>query len=529
MKNIQNQAVQLQTTLPTTEATVAKPKSVGTLWRRRLWQWHRTLGLLTILPVMFWALSGAMHPFMAHWFKSTIAREVLLPPTIDRNKIQVELPAILEANQLVAIKNFHLVAWEGGLYYQVKTVRGTLRYFNTQTGAEVKEGDRLYAIYLARKFLGDQTSTILAAKPLTEFTAQYKYINRLLPVWHVRFNRPDGMELYIDTESSRLGTFNDNNRKAFLWIFDTFHNWAFLDNFVSNEIRIVVMITLLTIVMASALSGLWVYVVQWRKMKEKSVWVKSKGIRRYHRQLGVAVALVSLTFTFSGAYHASRKFIPNRLPEMVYEPTIQADELKQALSTLALDWDKVHKIGVIKHNKAVYYQTLYKAPEGKAQTATMYWNAETGEPWEKGNTEYATFLTHHFANRFKESPSDNTICCDEDLAGNNQDLASASLLKTEELYRFDVKEYGFIFKRLPVVKLAFDTPDKQTYFIETTTSRLAAKIDNGDRREGLSFAILHKFLLMDWAGKTVRDLVAIFSALGVLAVSFLGLALYLRR
>jgi hypothetical protein len=41
--------------------------------------------------------------------------------------------------------------------------------------------------------------------------------------------------------------------------------------------------------------------------------------------------------------------------------------------------------------------------------------------------------------------------------------------------------------------------------------------------------VLHKFFLMDWAGKNVRDFVAMFSALGVLVVTLYGLVLLVRR
>jgi hypothetical protein len=77
--------------------------------------------------------------------------------------------------------------------------------------------------------------------------------------------------------------------------------------------------------------------------------------------------------------------------------------------------------------------------------------------------------------------------------------------------------------------LAYDTPSKDAYFIETASSRLAAHVSNGDRIEGYSFAIFHKFLFLDWAGKDVRDLFTIFSALGVLIVSLFGLAVFLRK
>ena len=42
-----------------------------------MYKWHRTLGIITLIPVIFWTLSGLMHPFMAHFFKPQIANEKL--------------------------------------------------------------------------------------------------------------------------------------------------------------------------------------------------------------------------------------------------------------------------------------------------------------------------------------------------------------------------------------------------------------------------------------------------------------------
>ena len=112
-------------------------------------------------------------------------------------------------------------------------------------------------------------------------------------------------------------------------------------------------------------------------------------------------------------------------------------------------------------------------------------------------------------------------------------VARGTILKAygedEVLNEFESREYGFVNKRLPVIKLAYDTPEKTTYFIETSTSRLAAVIENSDKIEGYSFAIFHKFLFMDWAGKNVRDLTMVLAALVVLIVSVLGLILFIKK
>jgi hypothetical protein len=80
-----------------------------------------------------------------------------------------------------------------------------------------------------------------------------------------------------------------------------------------------------------------------------------------------------------------------------------------------------------------------------------------------------------------------------------------------------------------VVKLAYDTPEKATYYIEPSSSHLAAVITNSERFEGYSFAIFHKFLFMDWAGKGIRDLVTVIAAMGLLTVCILGLLLFLKN
>jgi hypothetical protein len=106
--------------------------------------------------------------------------------------------------------------------------------------------------------------------------------------------------------------------------------------------------------------------------------------------------------------------------------------------------------------------------------------------------------------------------------------ASLAALGSPELVTRFAGEYGFVNKRLPVVKLTYAGAGHPALYVEPATGRLAALVRDGDRREGLSFAVLHKFFLMDWAGKNVRDAVAIFSALGVLVVTLYGLALSLK-
>ncbi|MCU0444530.1 MAG: PepSY domain-containing protein [Microscillaceae bacterium] len=525
-----NSSVLFQETQNINSERLTKPSGskINRFLKRNIYNWHKIIGLITIIPVILWTLSGLMHPFMAHWFKPTIAKEFLMPQPLAKNQIKLSVQEVLEKNKLKFFKNFRLVSMQNQTYYQIKNNRDKLLYFNALDGKELSNGDKVYAEFLARYFLNDKSSQIKSITLQTEFDQQYKYINRLLPVWKLTFDRPDQMDIYIETSSSRLGTYNPTVRKAFLWVFDNFHNWALLDFIPYKWLKISIMLILLGIIMASAVSGVLIYGLLWKKFKKPASDNKKGILLQYHRQIGIATALVTLTFAFSGAYHLTRKLEPNRLPEMAYSPILKTQDLQIASLDLNVDWERLSNLSVIKKGKNHYFQAFYTKNEEKP-AEVVYFDAEDGKVWQKGNELYARFLANKFANALANVNTSGADCCEPSLEIPNADLSEANLLKINTLTAFDKREYGFVFKRLPVVQLAYDTPQKDSYFIETATSHLAAHVSNADRYEGYSFAIFHKFLFLEWAGKDVRDIATMLSALGVLVVALFGLAVFLRR
>ncbi len=235
------------------------------------------------------------------------------------------------------------------------------------------------------------------------------------------------------------------------------------------------------------------------------------------------VSFLTLTFAFSGGYHAMQKWEPNVLPKMIYEPIINISDIKIASTKTNVDWSKLTNISVIKFKKDYYYQCdLYDTETEKTQKKFI--NANTNILEKNIEIEYAQYLVFKFKKMLLSSTSN---CCDVE---NSETFNPNFKLKTSAvLTDFDKREYGFVNKRLPVVKLEYNSDDGTTYYIETSTSRLASIINNDTRREGYSFAIFHKFLLMEWAGRNIRDFMTIISALGILVVSVLGLILFMRR
>jgi len=139
--------------------------------------------------------------------------------------------------------------------------------------------------------------------------------------------------------------------------------------------------------------------------------------------------------------------------------------------------------------------------------------------------EHSYSLVKHFV---AQGAADGEPACCEMMANAAADQSAPLIISSSDyLTKFDT-DYGFINKRLPVVKLALSTPTHLTYYVEPATGRMAAKVQDSDRREGLSFAVFHKFLLVDFAGKNFRDFLTAFAAMGVLVVSVLGLILFIK-
>ena len=508
--------------------------------KQRIYKWHRFFAYIAFIPVILWCLSGIMHPFMAHFFKPEIKNEFFEPKTIAFNKMKVSLQEVLKNEKITTFKNFRYVEMDNRWYYQVKLVDNSLVYFNTFNGKKLVNGDQLYACHLARFFLDDQQSKIIKTDYLTQFDNQYKYVNRYLPVYKITFGRSDNMQVYVETTSSKLATFNPTSRQVFIWFFDTFHNWSFLDAITNNEVRIVLMSILLGFIILSALSGLFMYGFFWKVFKKTAVNVENKT-RIQHRKLGLWFSIFSIGFASSGAFHLIKKWDPKPVQEMVYQPDLEVKNVKKNVDEILVDKAKLQNVSLIQFQDSVYYRCELKPTSTQAEidaignkwkkksapiAYVVYVNAQTNTIVKDLDFKYAEFLAHYIDG----DSANGAACCDmESNSENTCSIAKAHLKETKVLNEFDNREYGFVNKRLPVVKLAYDTPENTTYFVETSTSRIASVVGKSDRIEGYSFAFFHKFLWMDWAGKPIRDLVMTVSAIVLFTLALLGLRLLLKK
>jgi hypothetical protein len=473
--------------------------------KQNFYKWHRILGLTALVPVIMWTLSGLSHPFMSNWFRPTIAREVYKPGQ-ESNKPALTIRQVLDKNTISEFINFGLVSFNKQVYYQVLGRDSVTNYYSATNGELLKDGDKQYATYLARYFTQDSTSRVKGIALQKTFDGYYQPINHLLPVWKIAFDRPDGMDVYIETAQSRMGTFNNHTRKAMLTVFEQMHTWEFLADIGGDQFRNIVLLIIMGVMFCSLVSGITIYGFFWKKFKTATQNRRAdkrkdtRFVHRFHRQLGLIVSFVMLTFIISGAFHLIVKLHNDGPAQKVYEQHINSKDLLFSNLELALT-DTLKNINLVKFNDSAYYQV------SDIKKNVSYFNTLTGTQLAGGDKLYASYISNFY--RTGEPP-----------------IKVKGKIEISQIRQFD-NEYGFINKRLPVQKLSY--PNGENWYIETTTSQLATKVAGIDRAEGLSFIFLHKYFGMSWAGKNMRDIVSMLAALGVLVVSLFGFAAFIKN
>jgi hypothetical protein len=515
------------------------------MFRRNIYKWHRTSSLIIAIPVLLWALSGFLHPIMTN-LRPKVAGQGLVEEAVDSSRIKVDLQDALQQNKIDSVYSVRLVHIDTSWFYQVKsTAQGRLEYFSTLNGKRLKRGDWLYAQYLAKLFLEGQpkkkteVAATEAVEPVaqdccdaatdcvmlsegaavtdvsvvSDFDGEYKSINRILPVYKVSFERPDGVRLYVETAQSRFALAVDNRRAAFTTFFSLVHTWGWL-SFLGKG-RLVVEILLLVLAFATTIMGLYIFFSTKSKKIKGSPLVKA---RRNHRFTAVIASLFTLMFTFSGAWHAFSKFKDEATGTPVIQHGVPATALHFNFHTLqAIAQKPVSNIGLIEMDGKIYWQLYTLSADKKRNTSkdlmkamgaaavpVVYVQAGNHTVLPEGDDVYARSLAGQFSGY------------------SNKDLVAATLVT-----KF-TDEYNFTDKRLPVWKLTYTGNNKERFYVETTTGSLAKRITDKDLYEGTSFALLHKHHFMDFGGKVWRDASTMFWAAMQVLMVVMGLVFYFK-
>lgn len=483
--------------------------------KRNIYIWHRRLSLIIALPVLLSAGSGILHPVMTN-IRPSVATQMLPLRAIDSSQIRCDLGTALDSNKIDSISQVRVVHIDTNWFYQVQ--RGATSvpvYLSVRTGKVLARGDYLYAQYIARQFLeaspeahsvsnlpgandccnaatlavmNAKGSKVLDEERFEAFDEEYPEVNRLLPVYKVVFDRPDGIRIYVETVQDRFALAVDNRRAAFNRVFQFIHTYQWL-GFLGKG-KQVAEFSLIGLAFVTTLLGIYIFFTT-RNSKVPA--------RRNHRYSAIVISLFTLMFTFSGAWHALAKLKDDRRQEYYVESWRGGDSLRLDYGALARAVGRpIAGVSQVGMGGTGYWQVRLLSREHVYVKMADYTVLTDGE------RKYARYLGGVFSGR-----------------------PESSVVSTTLTTKFD-RDYNFTQKRLPVWRVAYAANHNERYFVETSTGRLSVRVDDEGQLESYSFAFFHKHEFLAGLGKPVKDFSTMFWAAAQLFLVTLGLILFFK-
>lgn len=461
-------------------------------WRQRLLRlmpWHKRLALLACLGIFSWAGSGMLHPLMGYLQPRP---QIMATPQQVLPLDNLRSPAqVLGAAGVAQVQGLRLLVLAGEPYYQAR-LAGELqpRYWHARSGQAVELAGA-HAESLARHYLG-RDEPLAYAGSIERFTSEYAFINRLLPVARVDTQRDNQLRLYVDLFHDRLGTLVDERKAWFSAFFQTMHSFRWLD--AAGPLRPVLMLVLLASIVSATLFGVALFIARRRARTFN---------RRLHGWWGLGLALATLSFASSGAWHLLHKQGAQPWPAS-FVPSFSVAELDQAP---AADWllagEELYMLSLLELDGKPIWRA--QGQQFASMSSLHYLDAQGRELGNDTPRRYAQQRLDHYAKTLG--------------------LGEAQALTLQ--HSFD-HEYGFVFKRLPVFKASYADAHNTALFIDPLDGALASRVQDADRAEGWGFAYLHKWEFLAGLGNGYKHLLLGIVALAHVLLALVGLSL-LRR
>lgn len=457
---------------------------------KKLLSLHRSFGTVLGILVLLWALTGVLHPIMSATQPQPVKR---MPPSQ-----QLDLHTAIPANQVLQQQNIQQFSAlqtiqltpEQVAYRILKPKQSIAEYYDSRTGQIIKNAEQFNVIRLANWYTGLSKQQVVSAQIITSFSDDYPSVNRLLPVWRVNYD--NGLRAYVDPSQSRLATLSNDQKMWMAKIFHLGHTWTWGDQPWKGQ----------SLIMQLALIGILCLVFMgfglfYKIHNRKNHRLRQKPIRFLHRYLAVSLSTFILLWVISGFYH-----IWNKKPEIpVFNPIFHAQDLSPDA------WKRATQ-------HPVQALSIVPIAFGLDRSHAAWLIQSTGKPQLQGSMTAANEHDHHRHSK-DTAPAIQMIDAqsaeDLDILKQSKNLAASYLnlsihqLKQATWITSFGGEYGFINKRLPVVKVETSLSNQLRVYIEPSSGVIAAQVTQQDALEGFSFAYLHKWTWLP-IDKTLRDI-----------------------
>lgn len=427
---------------------------------------HRKLAWVAGLVAVLWAATGFLHPIMS-WTAPRPAVQAPPAQALTLDGLTQPAPALAAAG--VAETTLARLAMVDGKPYWFAARDNSARVvLDARSGAPAPVLEQRHAIALARHYAGLPDAEIETTRLITAFSTDYPSVNRLLPVWEVRFATAEGLTVYVDTGLDRLAAVTNDQRRVLLSIFQNVHTLKFLESV--EPLRLAAIFGLIATVMATTAFGA---TMLWRS--------RGRGLRKAHTIVAWAALPLVAMFTLSGTLHL---FVTASLWA---EPAPRASPFAVA--------------------------QLPPVPGAESGITVNELTAAGGPLWRLQIEETGYYL------------GANAPDTDEDRARGL--VGAAPDAKATLVTRFG-DGYGFINKRLPVWRVGTESGP---VFADVREGLIATRVSETwlTHIEGWTFDNLHKWEFLNPLGRRNRDYATMAATAVVILVAMLGFVLMARR
>lgn len=480
---------------------------------KKLLSLHRSFGMVLGVLVLLWSLTGVLHPIMSATQPQPVKR---MPPPQQLDLTHVLAATdVLKQHQIAQFSALQAIELEAQqiAYRILRPNQKMAEYYDSQTGQLLRDAEQQDAERLARWYTGLSQQEIVSSQIITAFSDDYPSVNRLLPVWRVDFQ--NGLRAYVDPTQARLATLSNDQKMWMAKIFRLGHTWTWGDQAWTGQ----------TILMQIALIGILCMIVMgiclfFKIHNRRNHRLGQKPIRFLHRYLGISLSVFIVLWVLSGFYHIWQKKpdIKNIQP-MFHTADLSTEVWQQITQQPIQRLDLVPITFSQTHTRAAWMiQAIGQSPLQGSMTAAS-----------KVHDHHASH-TAAPAIQFVDVGNGKAL----DILKQSKLLAASYLaLQPEQVHQASwvtsfAGEYGFINKRLPVIKVETRLENQLRLYIEPSTGVIAAQVTQQDALEGFSFAYLHKWTWLP-IDKTLRDIILATIVALVALLAVLGFPVQLRK
>ncbi|MFL0805087.1 MAG: hypothetical protein K6L81_15350 [Agarilytica sp.] len=482
--------------------------------KRLLVKWHNALGWWALTGIVIWGASAIAHPVMS-WFGPQSVN--FFPPrmVLSPDKLPVLSASIMQADVVDGAKIIKVVAGKTGPLLQItRDEQRPREYFDLSTESYLHDHDAKQAEWLAAYYTDLPTADIEEVYFQTAFSEDYPSVNRLIPVYRIRFGDSEQTTAYIYTETAALASLSNQFKRNVQWVFQNLHTFSWLDRFEFG--RVIVIVLWMLCLAATAIVGFaLVIALKSRKIKDKN--------RRYHRWFAYVLWLPLLGWSSSGFYHILQSsFVSTtlgvRLASAIptHESTSFGENHLSELSQFSINALSL----VYSENDQLYWRAsvsplLSEAPSSREQRFS-------GKPMEQ-KSMYIPVQKN--AGDMIVSDQHFVVALAKRYAGVGDEGIGAVTRVTSFGPNYDFRN-----KRLPVWRVEINDGAGTWIFVDPRTGVLVDQSRSIDRAERWSFSLLHKWNhLTPFMGRQLRDVIIVITLVMIVLISAFGAALLVKR